>query len=154
MTSFLYSAADLYVDCGYGVPDYVDADEFCRGGSGSGAGPSIGNPVPTRRSTRPERPTAETAAILQRQAPPQTGRERLIADMAAAKAQQEADEAEARLQAYLVDMEKQRRRAMADEAINAYAPDQRGTKIVVQTPKGPRLMTVEQAVRAFYRNQG
>lgn len=74
--------------------------------------------------------------------------------MAAAKAQQEADEAEARLQAYLADMEKQRRRAMADEAINAYAPDQRGTKIVVQTPKGPRLMTVEQAVRAFYRNQG
>lgn len=149
MTSFLYSAADLYWQCGYADPDYVIADEFCRGGSGSSA---TGTPTP--RGVRPSRPMPKTAAML-RQAPAAVSpRARLVTAMEQAKAQREAEDEQRRYDEYLAMIERQRREAMADQAIKTYAADKRGSKIVVQTPNGPRLMTVEQAVRKFYETQG
>lgn len=151
MTSLAYGASDLYAECGYADPGYVIADEFCRGGSGSGRGSSTG--VPTRRDVRPARPAAKTLDML-RQAPSVTPqRARLITAMEQARALREAEDAQRRYEEYLAQLERQRRKAMADDAVNAYAADTRGNKIVVQTPKGPRLMTVEQAVRRFYEGR-
>lgn len=146
MTSLAYGASDLYAECGYADPGYVIADEFCRGGSGRSSSPG----VPTRRDVRPARPAAKTLDML-RQAPSVTPqRARLITAMEQARALREAEDAQRRYEEYLAQLERQRRKAMADDAVNAYAADTRGNKIVVQTPKGPRLMTVEQAVRRFY----
>lgn len=149
MSNLDYRYSDLYWDCGIVAPDYVVADVFCMGASGS-----TSTAVTMERPSRPARPYHQTAALLRepREAVPPI-RARVVAEIHQAQRDREAAARQAQIDAYLAKIEDERRMALAEQAIAAYAPQQRKQKIMIQTANGSRLVTIEDAVRDFYRNR-